>query len=173
MVPYVHARRMRHQPIAYLRLQIGVALLLLVVLAVTHLDLPRIQRQPQIVFIPDPWVAASISAASVADSSASALQAVLVLPPAYAEPAGPSYPISPPRTRASVSMLDGPGSDYAIVGLLPGDSALQVLGRDASGKWLAVAFPPGSSFSAWLPASQVSGMLLQPALRVLDAASGR
>ncbi len=173
MVPYVHARRLRHQPIAYLRLQIGVALLLLVVIAVSHIDLPQVQRQPEIVYLPDPSVLSSISAASVADSSASSLAAVLVLPPAYAQPAGPSLPIAPPRTRASVSVFGGPGSEYAIVGLLPGDAALQVVGRDASGEWLAVAFPPGSSFVAWLPAAQVSGMAEQPAPKLLNSEIGR
>ncbi len=117
MVPYVHARRLRHQPIAYLRLQIGIAALLLLVMAATHLDLPRIQRQPEVVYLPEPSLISSISAALVADSSASSLDAVLVLPPAYAQPAGPSFPIPPPRTRAAVSMLEGPGSDYTILGL--------------------------------------------------------
>ena len=173
MVPYVHARRMRHQPIAYLRLQIGMALLLLLVLAATHLDLPRIQRQPEIVYLPDPSLLSSISAASVANSDASSLEAVLVLPPAYTQPAGPSLPIPPPRTRASVSVLDGPGAEHAIVGLLPGDAALQIAGRDASGEWLAVAFPPGTSYIAWLPAAQVLGMADQPVPKLISPTAGR
>ena len=173
MVPYVHARRLRHQPIAYLRLQIGVALLLLLVLVATHLDLPRIQRQPEVVYLPDPSLLASIAAASVANSDGASLEVVLVLPPAYSQPAGPSLPIPPPRTRASVSVLDGPGAEHAIVGLLPRDAALQVAGRDASGEWLAVAFPPGSSFVAWLPAAQVSGMENQPAPKLLSGVGDR
>ena len=172
MVPYVHARRLRQQPIAYLRLQIGVGLAMLVVLAATNLDLPKIQRPAEIIYVTEPSTVSSIAATS-ALSLASDFNAVLVLPPAYPQPAGPELPIPPARTRASVGVVSGPGVNYSVLGLLPAGAALQISGRDASGVWLAVAFPPGSSAIAWLPAAQVSGLEQQPATRVLGVTPAR
>ncbi|HEX5367936.1 MAG TPA: hypothetical protein VFY10_00830 [Dehalococcoidia bacterium] len=170
MVSYVHARRLRHQPFVYLRLQIGVGLLLLIVMAGTHIQLPALQRQAEIVYLPVLWAHASVSAAPVSGLNAASLDAVLVLPPAYSTPAGPPLP---PRTLAASSMYDGPGTDSRIVGLLPNGASLQVVGRDQSGRWLAVAFPPGSSYIAWLQASQVSGMAEQPLPKLMAGTSRR
>lgn len=79
----------------------------------------------------------------------------------------PALPTSPalklptaqaPRALKVLEVLSGPGDSYAVVGLLPKDAALDVVGRDSSGAWLAVILTPGSSFHGWVPRSQVSGL---------------
>jgi hypothetical protein len=155
MVLYVHARRLRRQPFAYFRLQTAIAALVLLAMTVSQIDLPNLQRQPEVVFVLPSNAQASASAATLATAAASPQGAVLVLRPAYAIPAGP---LPPPRTVSTTSMRAGPGSYYAIVGLLPSAAVLDVAGRDSSGVWLAVHFPAGSKLVAWLLVAQVTNL---------------
>jgi hypothetical protein len=45
-----------------------------------------------------------------------------------------------------------------MVGMLPRDQALDILGRDTTSTWLAINFPPGSTNIAWVAASQIVGL---------------
>jgi hypothetical protein len=43
----------------------------------------------------------------------------------------------------SINVRSGPGTTYAIVGRLVGNSKIQVTGRNATGDWLTIVDPPG------------------------------
>ena len=59
-----------------------------------------------------------------------------------------------PRTASAVTLHLGPSEDYVVLGTLQAGSPLQVVGRDETGDWLAIVFPPNSTFRAWLPVSE-------------------
>jgi hypothetical protein len=69
-------------------------------------------------------------------------------------------PVPVPRTLATLQVHIGPDEEYAVLGTLASGSELDVQGRDISGDWLAIEFPPGSSARGWLPANVVSGLTL-------------
>ena len=76
------------------------------------------------------------------------------LPPAvYEVPAGQALP---PRASMAINVHVGPSPDYVVMGVLPRGAQVQVLGRDSSGEWLAIAFPPNSTLTAWVHASVVA-----------------
>ena len=60
-----------------------------------------------------------------------------------------------PRTRSVVDVYLGPGAGYAVVGLLPRASELDVVGRDENGEWLAIVLVPGSSLHGWIARANV------------------
>jgi len=79
----------------------------------------------------------------------------------------------PPRrdgpVTAAVSIVRiGPSEDYPALGTLPAGAFLEVLGRDQTGTWLAISFPPNSGFRGWLPASRVTGIDVGAALQVVE-----
>jgi hypothetical protein len=63
-----------------------------------------------------------------------------------------------PRTRRVVDVRLGPDSRYAIVGLMPRAAAIEIVGRDESGEWLAVVFTPGSRLHGWIERGQVMNL---------------
>lgn len=63
------------------------------------------------------------------------------------------------RTNAVVEVKVGPDEDYEVVGLLPRNGRLDVVGRDESGEWLAVTFMRGSKLYGWIPTTSVSGVI--------------
>ncbi len=73
------------------------------------------------------------------------------LPPMYPEPLEITLG---PRTAQSVTLRLGPSEDYVALGTLQADAPLKAVGRNDEGDWVAVVFPPGSTFQAWLPVSQ-------------------
>lgn len=73
-----------------------------------------------------------------------------------------------PRTAAVTVIRTGPSGDYPALGTLPAGASLEVLGRDASGAWLAISFPPNSGFPGWLPISEVNGLAAVEALQVVE-----
>lgn len=72
-----------------------------------------------------------------------------------------------PSTRTVVTLYIGPSTDYEVIGLLPAGFALQVVGRDPSGEWIAVAIAPGSGLYGWMPASQARNL---PSIETLKVA---
>ncbi len=62
------------------------------------------------------------------------------------------------RTKAALDVRLGPGSAFAIIGVIAKDEALEIVGRDHNGEWLAVRFPPGSTARGWLPVSGVQDL---------------
>ena len=74
---------------------------------------------------------------------------------AYAKPVEAS---SGPRTVATVSLRLGPSDQYVLIGTLQAGAVLDVVGRDETGEWLVVVFPPNSTLRAWLSAGDVIGV---------------
>jgi hypothetical protein len=54
-------------------------------------------------------------------------------------------PDSRPRTLNVAGVHMGPSHDFGVLGMLARDQALDIVGRDASSKWLAIHFPPAPS----------------------------
>ena len=80
----------------------------------------------------------------------------LGLPAAYSRPL--EVPLGP-HAASAVSLHIGPSENYVVLGTLQAGAALEVVGRDETGEWLAVVFPPNSTLRAWLPASQALGVV--------------
>jgi hypothetical protein len=49
----------------------------------------------------------------------------------------------------------GPADTYAIVGMVPRNAILEIVGRNETGDWLAIVFTPGSQFRGWVPKASV------------------
>ncbi len=62
------------------------------------------------------------------------------------------------RSLATQYVREGPSENYDIVGLVPRDGRLDIVGRDESAKWVAITFAPGAVFHGWVPLAQVSGI---------------
>lgn len=88
--------------------------------------------------------------------------------PVY-QPQGPSqsYPVfysepviisRGPAVKDVSRVHVGPSEFYMVVGTVAPGAQLRVVGRDESGEWLAVIFPPNSTLRAWLPADKVEGV---------------
>jgi len=75
-------------------------------------------------------------------------------PPGAATPT----PDARPRATASVNVRTGPSNDAAVLGVLGGGQAVDIVGRDTTSAWLAVRFPPGSSSTGWVPAGILEGL---------------
>ena len=61
----------------------------------------------------------------------------------------------PGRLSASVSMHNGPGPTYAILGTIPRNALVSVVGRNEDNSWLQVVYPPGSQLRGWIDATLV------------------
>jgi hypothetical protein len=76
----------------------------------------------------------------------------LGLPSAYAQPL--EIPQGP-RTASTVLLRVGPAEGYVVVGTLQAGSPVNAVGRDETGEWVAIEFPPNATLRAWLLAGQV------------------
>ena len=76
--------------------------------------------------------------------------------------AGPPEEESPwtplPRTTTTVNVYVGPSSNHNVIGLLPDGARIEVLGRNETGAWIAIALGPGSKLTGWVEASAVTGI---------------
>jgi hypothetical protein len=72
--------------------------------------------------------------------------------------------ITPARTVSVVELHLGPSADYVVLGTLPRNAPLEVVGRDESGGWLAVSVAPSSRLYAWIPRSSASSAPANDAL---------
>jgi hypothetical protein len=63
-----------------------------------------------------------------------------------------------PRTVTQLDVRLGPGPAFAVVGILQRGEAVDIVGRDATGEWVAVRFPPGSAARGWVPVSELDGV---------------
>ncbi|HWO73703.1 MAG TPA: SH3 domain-containing protein [Dehalococcoidia bacterium] len=84
----------------------------------------------------------------------------LVVAPTPQPQPGAATPTPDPRPRAaaSVNVRTGPSNDFAVLGVLGGGQAVDIVGRDASSAWLAIRFPPGSTSTGWVPANVLEGL---------------
>lgn len=103
------------------------------------------------------------------DAQVSAVRPPAVIPTATPEPYRPAGPdltllaayAAPltiamgPQTTGPVTLHLGPNPDYVAIGTLQSGALVEVVGRDESGEWLAIVFPPESTFRAWLPTALV------------------
>jgi SH3 domain-containing protein/CARDB protein len=76
-------------------------------------------------------------------------------------------PDARPKSKAALDVRLGPGSGFAVVGLLAKGESVEVIGRDNDSQWLAIRFPPGSAGQGWIP---VSGVDTAPELSRLAVA---
>jgi uncharacterized protein YraI len=109
---------------------------LLVVLEVSPAVVPAKDRQSEV---------AGMTSATAAASS----EELLLLDPAT---------VQAPRARRTLDVRIGPSENYAIVGLIPTEGSLQVVGRNEAADWIAIVFTPGSTFYGWVPVAGVSGL---------------
>jgi hypothetical protein len=73
-------------------------------------------------------------------------------------PTGTATPEPMPQTTTALQVRIGPATGYAILGTLAGGSEVNLQGRDDTGDWLAIEFPPGSAARGWIPADDVDGL---------------
>lgn len=59
-------------------------------------------------------------------------------------------------TGTQVNVRSAPSSNANALGLLPASTTIQVIGRDSSGQWLMVIYPPNSSTTGWVAASFIT-----------------
>ena len=95
---------------------------------------------------------------------------VAVVPSATPSPSPVATPTATPvpvqRTLTTLQVHIGPDTAYAVLGTLARGSEVEVRGRDSSGDWLAINFPPGSSARGWVPAHEVDGLTLIQVFRL-------
>jgi uncharacterized protein YraI len=56
------------------------------------------------------------------------------------------------RTRSSATVRSGPGTGYAVLGVLQRGAEVDVVGRSDDGEWLQAFYPPGSQLHGWIEA---------------------
>jgi hypothetical protein len=56
----------------------------------------------------------------------------------------------PGRMLRTVSMRAGPGPSYQIVGTVPRQARVAVIGRSDDSEWLQLNYPPGSTIEGWV-----------------------
>lgn len=61
----------------------------------------------------------------------------------------------PAQLRTTATMRNGPGPTYAILGTIPRDSVVTVVGRNEDDTWLQVLYPPGTQLRGWVQASLI------------------
>ena len=63
-----------------------------------------------------------------------------------------------PRALVALDVHIGPGVNYQVIGSLPRGAQLDLVGRDASSQWVAVAFAGGTKINGWVPSLSVAGV---------------
>lgn len=59
-------------------------------------------------------------------------------------------------TSTQVNVRSAPSSSAGALGLLPAAARVQVLGRDSSGQWLMIIYPPNTSSTGWVAAAYIT-----------------
>ncbi len=85
------------------------------------------------------------------DGTGSYIVAQANLPDATVAPGGWASAV----TTTDLNVFQGPGQDYPIIGLLPVNTQVEVVGRDPDGIWWQIVYPPGSTERAWIFAAFV------------------
>lgn len=57
------------------------------------------------------------------------------------------------RSIAAATVRTGPELDYGEIGPLRSGQDITVVGRNANSTWFQIQFPPGTSFTGWVPAT--------------------
>jgi uncharacterized protein YraI len=61
-------------------------------------------------------------------------------------PGGPPVAV----TTTDLNVREGPGESYPVLGLLPVNTQVERTGKDATGDWWQVVYPPGTGQRAWI-----------------------
>jgi uncharacterized protein YraI len=61
----------------------------------------------------------------------------------------------PGRALRTTAMRAGPGSQYAILGTIPRQAVVAVIGRNEDSDWLQVNYPATSRLRGWVPATVI------------------
>jgi len=85
---------------------------------------------------------------------------VVTATPASTSPAGgpTAAPTPAVRTRTALEVHIGPGNAFAIIGTVPRNDLVSVIGRNDDGKWVAIRFPPNSTARGWVEAESLQGI---------------
>jgi hypothetical protein len=75
-------------------------------------------------------------------------------------PSATATPLPSIRTVTTLQVRIGPNEEYAILGTLAGGSEIALEGRDDTGDWVAIEFPPESNARGWIPRQEVQGLSL-------------
>jgi hypothetical protein len=67
----------------------------------------------------------------------------------------PSRRVEGKVTSYGLNVRTGPGTDYPIVGVLSQGNVVEVVGKNAAGNWLQIAYPMGSEGRAWVAAAYI------------------
>lgn len=59
------------------------------------------------------------------------------------------------KLRTTVSMHNGPGPGYAILGTIQRNAVVKVVGRNQDNTWYQVIYPPGGTLRGWVQASLI------------------
>jgi hypothetical protein len=76
-------------------------------------------------------------------------------------------PLLIPRAGKALNVHAGPNENYAIIGQVPRDGRLDIVGRNEAGDWIAIVFTPGSRFHGWVPSAAVENVQDLRALTVV------
>jgi hypothetical protein len=59
------------------------------------------------------------------------------------------------QSLSTSTVREGPGLEYAPVGELARNQAIEVIGRNAEASWFEIYYPPGSLLAGWVPDSAI------------------
>ena len=101
----------------------------------------------------------AIALARPADSDPIETVVVTATPAATSLAGGPTAAPTPAvRTRTALEVHIGPGNAFAIIGTVPRNDPVSVIGRNDDGKWVAIRFPPNSTSRGWVEAESLQGI---------------
>jgi hypothetical protein len=104
--------------------------------------------------------------------SSSNLWNILVQAPSPSTERATERPVVP-RAASTANLRTGPGQRHPVLGTLPAEAPLTIVGRDEEGEWVAIEFPPGSAFIAWIAVEDLAGLDEVESLRVYEGTTGR
>jgi uncharacterized protein YraI len=59
------------------------------------------------------------------------------------------------KATATITVRSGPGSNYQVLGTLPKDKEVEIIGQSGEGEWLEVYFLPPSRLTGWVASSLI------------------
>src|SRR3990170_2009267 len=101
----------------------------------------------------------AIALARPADSDPVDTVVVTATPASTSTAGGPTVAPTPAvRTRAALEVHIGPGDAFAIIGIVPRNDPVAVIGRNDDGRWVAIRFPANSTARGWVQAENLQGL---------------
>jgi uncharacterized protein YraI len=94
-----------------------------------------------------PAIVAVNAAAEGANGTETATPTLTPETPTATVPGGPAL-----VTQTDLNVRAGPGTNYALLGLFPTGTTVEIIGRDESRQWWQVRFPPAPDSIGWVSA---------------------